>query len=88
MTTILCIAISAVRAVTSSTDFQMEMLQWSAKQAQQCDLNEVLEYCLRTMLEITKATHVPNKGIEALTLVRWEIDQIRCHASEGAYIHA
>jgi hypothetical protein len=63
-------AIRALQNMATSKDFVLEMLLWSARQAQECELKQVVEYCIRAIYQVTQKTHKTIKGVDGLMLIR------------------
>lgn len=50
-------------------DFQLDMLLWATKQAQQYQLRELFQACLRKLIELA-AQDIAYNGLSCLALIR------------------
>ena len=67
------IAIRAVKALVKSSDFQMDMLLWAAKQAKECELPGLFKYCLQSILDSSEKGASAGQGVDNLTILRYGV---------------
>ena len=56
--------------MAKSKDFYLEMLLWSAKQAQESELDVVHDYCLRALVEAQETSYTTGNSVDVLNLIR------------------
>jgi hypothetical protein len=65
------LAITAMHDMVNCTDFQLDMLLWAAKQAQQYQLKGLFRACLRKLIDLA-AQETTYDSLSCLALIKYE----------------